>query len=118
MSSASQSKGRQDQMSNRKHTTTTGVATDSATAQENLNVLYTAHQVHTMAQFVYRHLSGAWRGQTPWAPNAAAGFPATTFGTSPNMSGFTLPGGAMPGAMQGAVPTFHAAPPALFYWYP
>lgn len=103
-------------MSNRKQATA-GVATDSSTAQENLNILYTAHQVHTMAQFVYRHLSGAWRSQTPWAPNAGVGFP-TTFGTSANMSGFTMPGGAMPNAMPGAVPTFHAAPPALFYWYP
>ena len=38
-------------MSNRKHSTVS-VATDSSAAQENLNVLYTAHQVHTMAQVV------------------------------------------------------------------
>ncbi len=106
-------------MSNRKHSTV-GVATDSSAAQENLNVLYTAHQVHTMAQVVYRHLSGAWRNQTPWTPGATGNFPST-FGAPATAPGFTLPGtmqGAMPGAMPGAVPTFHAAPPALFYWYP
>ena len=105
-------------MSNRKQPTM-GVATDSATTQENLNVLYTAHQVHTMAQFVYRHLSGAWRNQGPWS-QPGAGFPAQFTGptASPN---FAMPGpmtGSMPGPMAGAVPTFPAAPPALFYWYP
>ena len=102
-------------MSNRKQTTV-GAMNDSATAQENLNVLYTAHQVHTMAQVVYRHLSGAWRSQTPWTPHATANFPQQ-FTAAGNGMGFSLPG-TMPGAMPGGVPAFQAAPPALFYWYP
>jgi hypothetical protein len=85
---------------------------DSGTAQENLNVLYTAHQVHTMAQFVYRHLSGAWRNQVPWAPHTTAGFAPQINAAVPG-TGF-----ALPGTMAGAVPSFQAAPPALFYWYP
>jgi len=106
-------------MSNRKNSTV-GVATDSSTAQENLNVLYTAHQVHTMAQFVYRHLAGGWRSQAPWAPNATGSYPAP-FAATGNATAYPMPGamqGAMPGVMPGAVPTFQAAPPALFYWYP
>ena len=103
-------------MSNRKQTAM-GVSSDSATTQENLNVLYTAHQVHTMAQFVYRHLSGAWRNQNPWSQHAGAGYAAPFAAAAAPGAGFGLPG-AIPGLMPGPVPTFQAAPPALFYWYP
>lgn len=87
-------------MSNRKNTAS-GVTGDSATTQDNMNLLYTAHQVHTLAQLVYRQMAGGWQGQAPWAaPAARAGFPAA---------------GPM---IAGSAATLPSGPPALFYWYP
>ena len=89
-------------MTNRR-TSTTGVTSDPATAQDNMNELYAAHQVHTLAQIVFRHFAG-WQGGMPWTQPAFGAPTGAGFGT--------------PVAMQGGPATFPAAPPALFYWYP
>jgi hypothetical protein len=89
-------------MTNRK-ASTTGVTSDPATAQDNMNQLYAAHQVHALAQIVFRQFAG-WQGQTPWTQQP--------FG-APAGAGF-----GSPVAMQGGPMTLPPAPPALFYWYP
>lgn len=112
-------------MTNRRNSTT-GAANDTGATQDNMNQLYAAHQVHTLAQIVYRHLAGGWQGQAGWTPQGNAlpqgsgwqGQPAWT----PQGSSFPQPGvGASPSSV-GAAPRGGAAfppmPPAVFYWYP
>ena len=95
----------------KKSTTASDEATSAtANAQENLNQLYTAHQVHTLAQLIFQRLAGEWQTQTGWMP--AMGAPM-----APPMSPSMSPpiGGANPvlgsGYLQGG------AQPVL-YWYP
>ncbi len=100
-------------MSNRKTTTAT-VSGDPAAAQDNMNTLYAAHQVHTLAQIVFQRLTAAGlQSQAPWSQSPAQS-PGRPFGAMPPGPGFWP---AQAPYSQG--PGFAPVPqPALFYWYP
>ena len=83
-----------------KKTSNTGAGGDPAGAQDNLNALYTAHQVHTLAQIVFQQLAGSWSNRVPCT--------APAFGM----------GGMAPNPFFYGQAFQPAAPPALFYWYP
>lgn len=90
---------------NRKAPTTTAGGDHGTNTQEHMNVLYAAHQVHTLAQIVLQQITGNRSGQAPWTMPAG------------------VPGGPYPGAGNGMSPhapgtSYPAMPPALFYWYP
>jgi hypothetical protein len=71
--------------------------------QEKLNELYTAHQVHTLAQMIYQQIAARRSGGPAWGPNPGAGIPSP-------MNGRPFAGGS-PGNAQGL-------PHPLMYWYP
>jgi len=78
-----------------------GTGTDMT--QEKLNELYTAHQVHTLAQLIYQQIVARKSGGQPWTPSPGAGMSSPMNGQS-SPSGWT-------GSAQGA-------PQPLMYWYP
>ena len=93
------------QQQNKKKTNPTA-AGDPSHTQESMNELYTAHQVHTLANLVFRRLAGGW---------APAGGPAAHAGFA---AGQAVPCG--PASWTGA-PMVHVPPgatPGPFYWYP
>jgi hypothetical protein len=46
--------------SHNKRATSAAVGSDPGAAQDHMNVLYTAHQVHALAQIVYQKFTGGW----------------------------------------------------------
>lgn len=100
--------------SHNKRATSATVGSDPGAAQDHMNVLYTAHQVHALAQIVYQKFTGSWTNQTPWgAPqmgafHSFAGHGAASAPFTPGTMG-TMGCGTAAGPM---------APPALYYWYP
>lgn len=89
-----------------------GVMGDPTSAQDNVSVLYTAHQVHTLAQIIFRQLSSSWPSRAPWTSPAGAAFGQAyalpAFGTGP----------MAPNPVPWGLPFQASAPPAFFYWYP
>ena len=87
-------------------------AAGKARAGEERDALYTAHEVHAIAQLIVRHLRSEW--QAGWAPagsafadpTAAAGRPQC----GPPWCGIPAPG-ARPQATQ-------PDPSTMPYWYP
>ena len=97
-------------MSNKKGPTS-GTAADAAGAQEKMNTLYTAHQVHTLAHIVYHHFAGG-APLSPWGMHPGAAFhPLHTVPHTGMAVGASVP-------LSFAHPAVPGAPPALFYWYP
>jgi hypothetical protein len=91
----------------KKTTTTTGVSGGTANAQDPLQTLYMAHQVHTLAQLVYQQVAaGQQPPMGPWAPPAGPVF------TAPQVT----PGWGGAYQVPGTVPGPHS--PNLLYWYP
>ena len=84
------------------NTTQTGGAGTDPT-QAKLNELYTAHQVHTLAQLIYQQLAARRSGGTSWSP-------ATTTGMASPMNGQSFTNGWTGNPVQGA-------PQPRFYWY-
>jgi len=78
--------------------TGTGPGTGPDMTQEKLNELYTAHQVHTLAQLIYQQVAARRGGQQ--APMSGQPFQA----------GQSNPGGWTANAQ--------GAPQPLIYWYP
>ena len=72
--------------------------------QEQLQEIYTAHQVHTLAQIMFQQLACGWNGATHASyPNATSG-PAV---------------GWNPTGQQGmGQPIWHNAHPPIVHWYP
>jgi hypothetical protein len=106
-------------MSNRKPSNS-GMSGEPTNAQDNSNAMYTAHQVHTLANLIYRQMAGSWAGHAGWPammtapmsqPPFASGFPMMPDPTAMGM-GMTPGNGSWVGAPG------YVAPPALFYWYP
>ena len=100
-------------MSTNRKTSTTAVAGDPTGAQDNPNLLYAAHQVHTLAQIVFQRIASSWPNRAPWTPLASPVFgqpcPMPAFGAGTTAA---PPVASAPGSLQ-------AAPPqVLFYWYP
>jgi hypothetical protein len=80
-------------MTNRKQHSATGNAGDATNSQEQAHALYTAHQVHTLANWIYRRMTlgtgsgnGAQQGQTGDAAYGSHGN-SPTFGA---MQGGTM----------------------------
>lgn len=92
-----------------KKTTNSGISGDPTVAQENLNTLYTAHQVHTLAQMLFQQLA-AWQVRGPWSSPAGA-----VFAQPLAMPGMAWPAPGPAYHPQGFV---QGAPQALVYWYP
>lgn len=99
-------------MSANRKAPTTAAGPDHGATHEHLNVLYTAHQVHTLAQIVLQQITGSRSSAAPWA--MSAGVACAYAGPGNGMaSQASSPMGMGPG--QGVNP---AMPPALYYWYP
>jgi len=89
-------------MTKKSGTTAQAGGTGADLTQDKLNELYTAHQVHTLAQLIYQQIAARRGGGQPWTPNAGTGAP-------PTMNGQPFTNG-WPGNVQGA-------PQPLMYWY-
>ncbi len=83
--------------------TGTGQGTGTDMTQEKLNELYTAHQVHTLAQLIYQQVAARRGGGNPWAQTQGTGM-ASPMSGQPNASGWTA--------------NAQGAPQPLIYWYP
>ena len=62
-------------MTTKKNESTTSGG-DAASAQSKLNELYTAHQVHTLAQLIFQQIASGWSGPpnlASWTPGAGVG---------------------------------------------
>lgn len=88
----------------------TGAPGDAASAQRQMNELYTAHQVHTLAQLLLQQITANRPDPSTWAMSTGtptAGGP----GIRPDGVGapgyFVQTGGAFP-----------VAPQPILYWYP
>ena len=90
-------------MTKKNAATEPGGGTGTDMTQEKLNELYTAHQVHTLAQLIYQQIVARRSGGQPWTPSRGGGM------SSP-MNGQSSPSGWTGSA--------HGAPPPLMYWYP
>ena len=94
-----------------KKSSNAGVSGETASTQDDMNILYTAHQVHTLAQLVFQHLTAGRlprMGTSPFAPP-----PSAVFTPPQAMQQGWGSGCAVPGPPSGGP---HAN--ALFYWYP
>jgi hypothetical protein len=89
-------------MTNKKRGTTQEKGGADAT-QDKLNELYTAHQVHTLAQLLFRQLAARANSVGPWTPSA---------GANPQRQ---ASGGPIPQTWAGAR---QGGPQPLIYWYP
>lgn len=78
-------------------------ASGADAAQSKINELYTAHQVHTLAQLLYRQIVARRSAGPAWTPGNGVGTPSPMNGR-PFTSGWT---GSHPGM-----------PQPLMYWYP
>jgi len=99
-------------MTNRKHSAT-GNAGEATSSQEQVNALYTAHQVHTLANLIYRRMTTGFgsspaqsqpAGQQPWSPGDAtygAAGQSPWFGAGAPGTGATQDMNAAFGAMHG-----------------
>ncbi len=84
---------------------------ESNATNPQLDELYMAHQVHTLAQHTYRHLMTGWN-------RMGGGAPATVAPVYPGPGpAAAWPPMANPSA-QGANPATHGAQPPIVYWYP
>lgn len=85
---------------------------DPNPSQEPIHTLYTAHQVHTLAQILFRQITVGWQSGASWLPPAGAVLPQSREMPAYAMSG-PAPNSALhpPGLLQGT-------PPTIFYWYP
>ena len=83
------------------NTTQTG-GTGADQTQDKLNELYTAHQVHTLAQWIFQQIAARRSGGGTWAPNTGTGMPSPMNG-QPFTSGST---GNAQGVLQ-----------PMLYWY-
>ena len=96
--------------------TGTGPGTGPDMTQEKLNELYTAHQVHTLAQLIYQQVAARRGGGNPWAQSPGAGMPFPMSGQQAPMSGQPFQAGqSNPG---GWTANAQGAPQPLIYWYP
>ena len=84
------------------------------TPENNISTLYTAHQVHTLAQILFRQIAVGWQSGAYWFSPAGAGLPQ-----SREIPAYAM-GGPAPNSAPQAPGTgmLQGTPPALFYWYP
>ncbi len=81
-------------------------ATESSAPEDTAQQIYTAHQIHTLAHLVYRHLMSA--AAVPTSAQYSTPTDGRQFGAQP-----LAPGGFYASAMPAPAPLR-----TLFYWYP
>jgi hypothetical protein len=83
---------------------------DGARAQDPYKDVYTAHQVHTIANLTFQRMAGGWRPPGPWMVpplDAAATAGAGIVGWPPGAAACPTAPGVAAGTAR-----------PVFYWYP